>query len=109
LRETTGASVTLLHVADDETEGRAFLTEWADEHGLGDVDLRVESGDVETAIERAARDHTLMIVGATERGLLSRLVHDSLLVDVIDDVETSVLLTERPQTRSLRERLFGRR
>ncbi|SFR93999.1 amino acid/polyamine/organocation transporter, APC superfamily [Halomicrobium zhouii] len=109
LRETTGAAVTLLHVADDETEGRAFLTEWAGEHDLGDAALRVESGDVETAIERAAKDHTLMVVGATERGLLSRLVRDSLLVDVIDDVETSVLLAERPRTRSLRERLFGRR
>jgi nucleotide-binding universal stress UspA family protein len=108
LRETAGAEVTLLYVAEDgdAAGGRAFLTEWAADHGLGDAELLVETGDVETAIEAAATDHTLVVVGATERGLLSRVVGGSLALSVLEDIETPVLLAERPTSRSLRERLF---
>ncbi|MFB1066051.1 amino acid permease [Natrinema sp. H-ect4] len=112
LRSTTGASIDLLHVVDDESEreaGEAFLTEWAADHDIGDAVLTVDtSGDVESAIAREAADETLVIIGATERGLLSRLVRGSLVFDVVDDLECSVLLAERPTKRSLRERLFGR-
>jgi hypothetical protein len=111
LAETTGAEVTLLHVVDDPSErgrGEAFLASWADEHGLGDAELVVDDGgDVEDGICRAADGKTLVIIGATEKGLLSRLVSNSLHLDVIHDVDASVLLTERPSSRSLRERLFG--
>ncbi|WP_225333319.1 amino acid permease [Halomicrobium urmianum] len=109
LRDVTGARVTLLHVADEEPEGRAFLNQWAEDHGLRDATLAVESGDVEAAIEDAASEHTLLILGVTERGLLSRIVRGALFVDVVDDVDASVLLAERPQSRSLTEELFGRR
>ncbi len=112
LRSATGASIDLLHVVDDESErdaGEAFLTEWAADHDIGDAVLTVDtSGDVEAAIAREAADETLVIIGATERGLLSRLVRGSLVYDVVDDLECSVLLAERPTERSLRERLFGR-
>jgi amino acid transporter len=107
LRAEFGSEVTLLHVAEDRESGEAFLTEWADEHGLGDAELRIETGDVEAAIEAAARDATTVIFGATERGLLRRLVSGSLVMDVVDDVDCSVLLAERARKRSLRERLFG--
>ncbi|ELZ94693.1 cationic amino acid transporter [Haloferax sulfurifontis ATCC BAA-897] len=50
LREFCDAEVELLHVADDAAEGERFLREWADERGLGDATLTVETGDVETAI-----------------------------------------------------------
>jgi amino acid transporter len=102
-----GSEVTLLHVAEDRAAGEAFLEEWAAEHDLADAELRVETGDVEAAIERAAEDATTVIFGATERGLLRRLVSGSLVMDVVDDVDCSVLLAERARKRTLRERLFG--
>ncbi|WP_226023103.1 amino acid permease [Halomicrobium salinisoli] len=108
LRDATGAAVTLLHVADDEAEGRDFLSEWAAEHDLDDADLQVATGDVDAAIERVAADHTLVVVGATERGLLSRLVRGSLVIGAVDNLGTSTLLAERPHERTVRERLFGR-
>ncbi|MEZ3166498.1 formate/nitrite transporter family protein [Halorubrum ejinorense] len=111
LAETAGAEVSLLHVVDgaeDRSRGEAFLAAWAEKHGLSDAELVVDDGgDVEAGIARAAADKTLVIIGATEKGLLSRLVSNSLHLDVINDVDASVLLTERPSSRSLRERLFG--
>nr|WP_178916582.1 universal stress protein [Natronomonas gomsonensis] len=111
LRETVGAEVSLLYVAEDgdEEAGRAFLAEWATDHGLADAELLVDTGDVEAAIETAAASRTLVVVGATERGLLSRVVGGSLALSVLEDIETPVLLAERPSSRTLRERLFRRR
>jgi nucleotide-binding universal stress UspA family protein len=107
LRAEHDAEVTLLHVADERRAGKTFLEEWADSHGLSDATLRVETGDVEAAIERAATTHTMVLVGATERGLLSRLARGALVLDVIDDIDCSVLMAERAQERSVLERLFG--
>jgi amino acid transporter/nucleotide-binding universal stress UspA family protein len=107
LQQEYGSDVTLLHVADERAEGEQFLAKWADAHGFGKATLRVETGDVEAAIEGAAVDGSMVIIGATEKGLLSRLVRGSLVLDVVDDVECSVLLAERARKRSLSERLLG--
>ncbi|QLG50911.1 universal stress protein [Natrinema halophilum] len=102
-----GSEITLLNVSDDEAAGTEFLEEWATENGLDDATLRVETGSVNTAIAEAAEDCSMVILGATGRGLLSRMLRGSSVVDVVDQVDCSVIMAERPSRRSLRERLFG--
>lgn len=107
LQNEYGSQISLLHVNDNREAGREFLANWASERGLSEADLRVEGGDVSTAIANAAADCTMVIIGATGRGLLSRLIHGSSVVDAAEDVDRTVLLAERPTHRSIRERLFG--
>ncbi|WP_276254170.1 formate/nitrite transporter family protein [Halomontanus rarus] len=113
LQSTAGSELSLLHIVDDPSRrerGEQFLTEWAADHDLEDATITVDdSGDVERAITREADDHTLVVIGASERGLLSRLVSGSLHFDIVNEVDCSVLLAERPTERTLFERLFGRR
>jgi formate/nitrite transporter FocA (FNT family)/nucleotide-binding universal stress UspA family protein len=112
LNTTVGSEVSLLHVVDGpggRDAGEAFLREWAAEHDLAGATTTVDdSGDVEAAIERAAGDSNMVLLGATERGLLARLVTNSLHLQVVDEVDASVLLAERPSDRSFVDRLIGR-
>jgi amino acid transporter/nucleotide-binding universal stress UspA family protein len=108
LQEEYDSEITLLHVADSPSEGQAFLDEWAMEQGLSDVTLKTQSGDVSDAIVDAAEDASLVIVGASERGLLVRLVQGSPAKQIADRVDCSVLLAEQRQDRSLLTRLLGR-
>jgi amino acid transporter/nucleotide-binding universal stress UspA family protein len=111
LQDAVGVDISLLHIVEsgDEDAGRTFLSEWAEGHQLENAELRIESGDVETVIGELGAEYSLVIIGATERGLLSRIIRGSLVFDTIERLETPVLLTERPSSRSLRERIFGRR
>lgn len=107
LQDEYESQITLLHVADDRETGQQFLEEWATARGLEDVELLVKSGSVENAIEQAAEGCSMVIIGATGRGLLSRVVRGSSVVGAAEDADCSVVLAERPTRRSLRERLFG--
>ncbi|MFB6361458.1 MAG: amino acid permease, partial [Halobacteriales archaeon] len=109
LRDVFESTITLLHVTDDIEAGKEFLEDWAATHGLSDATLRVESGGVDTAVAEAAAECSMVIIGATDRGLLSRLVRGSSVLEVVDQIECSVVLAERPHRRTLRERLFGSR
>ena len=110
LQQSYDSEVSLLHVVDGEGQregAERFLTDWATEHDLESPNLIVDSeGDVESAIAREAAEHSLLLMGATERGLLSRLLRRSLIFDVVNTVDCAVILAERPHERSLRERLF---
>jgi len=112
LKDSIGAEVSLLHVVDSPAEaerGEEFLRAWAEERDLGDAELLIDdSGDVEAAIERAAADKSIVLIGATERGLLSRLLTDSLHLSVINELDCSVAIAERPAGRNVLRRLFGR-
>jgi len=110
LRATAGSEVTLLHVVDSPEErerGETFLSDWAAERGLGDAEFVVDdTGDIERAIAREVEDSTLLVIGATDRGLLSRLVTGSLHLDVVGNVDCSVVLAERSTERGFLRRLF---
>ncbi|WP_408957607.1 amino acid permease [Natrinema sp. 74] len=104
------SDVSLLYVRDDDEsvdEAESFLEAWATDHDLADATRLVEHGDPGTAIERAAADHTIVVIGATEQGLVSRLMGGSLIDDIAETVDCSVLLAQKRHERSLRERLFG--
>ncbi|MFW5928931.1 MAG: universal stress protein, partial [Halobacteriota archaeon] len=111
LHDVLDTEVHLLHVVARESErphAESFLDGWAEKHHLEDAKKEVDtSGDVQGAIKRAAEGHTMVVLGATDKGMLSRLISRALHLEVVEDIDATVVLVERPRERSLRERLFG--
>jgi len=108
-----GSEVTLLNVTDDpgaQASHEEQLAAWAEGHGLGDAARVVDvAEEVDDAIAKRAKDHTLLMLGATEEGLLSRLTGDIGALSVVEEVDCSVILAETAYERSFVERLFGAR
>ncbi|MEF8771370.1 amino acid permease [Halodesulfurarchaeum sp.] len=102
------STVTLFHVAEDQDEGEKFLESWAERHDLGTANLQVVTGGVEEQIKAAAKDATLIVIGSTKRGVLSRLVRESFIGGILEGVESSVLLAEKREERTIKERLLGK-
>jgi amino acid transporter/nucleotide-binding universal stress UspA family protein len=105
------STVTFMHVVGDEierSEGEQFLGSWAEDHDFGDAQLDIVVGDnpYET-IREHADEHTMLIVGATERGLIDRLTNSGDFSRLVNDAPISVMLAEKAHDRSLRQRLFG--
>jgi len=69
---------------------------------IGDVKTLAKAGSVLHLIV-----YGLLILGATEQGLLTRLTRGTGPLEVIRDLQTSVLLVEKAHDRSFTERLFG--
>jgi len=112
LQAVHDASITLMRIVEpgeDEDRVAETLRNWAIDNGLEEATQVVETGDVEAAIERGAGDHTMILVGATERGLLSRSITGTLHYDVISETGRTVIMAERPSGRGFLERLFKRR
>ena len=110
-RDVFGSEIGILHIVDDPDDrasGMGFLADWAETNGLPDAQLLVEADvPVTDAIVDTAAGYDLVVMGATGRGLFSRLVRGDVVEDVADRVACSVLLAERPGSRGLSERLFG--
>ncbi len=107
LREEFNTDISLFHAADSRSQARTFLETWATDHDLEDADLRPAEGPVEPAIASAAEHATLLVIGAAGRGVISRLARGSLVLDILDDVDCSVLIAEKRHETTLRERIFG--
>lgn len=110
LRAERGVDPTLLHVVEEgaEAAGRDFLSAWAQEQDLAAADQLVAAGDPREVICRLGERYSLVVLGASERGLVSRIVHGSPALEAVESLDVPVLLAERPGSRSLWERLFGR-
>ena len=108
-----GSEITLLNVTDDpekRTTQAEKLAAWANEHGLENAPRIVDvSSSVDVVIAARAQEHSLLILGATEQGLLSRLTGDLGALAVVEEVDCSVILAETAHDRSFTERLFGTR
>ena len=105
------AKVTLMHVVDSEEDvegGESFLKRWAEEHEFDAATLEVVvAEDPYEEIRKQAVDHTMLIVGATERGLVERLTGGGDFSQLVDDVPISVMLAEKAHDRPLMQRVFG--
>ncbi|MFW5965195.1 MAG: amino acid permease [Halodesulfurarchaeum sp.] len=109
-RDLRATSVTLLNVTEkgEQETGEAFLAEWASEVGLEDATRRVETGEPIDVIKSIAPEYSLIVVGASERGLLSRIIRGTPATEILETLDVPVVLAERPSKRSIFERLFGR-
>ncbi|MFW5965556.1 MAG: formate/nitrite transporter family protein [Halodesulfurarchaeum sp.] len=108
LRSIYDASITLLTVVEDEEERKRAETElenWAIDHDLDGESFLIETGSIEEAIGRGTAEHTMVLVGASEEGLLDRLVSDTLYLDSISDSDRTIVLAERASERTLLAKL----
>ena len=91
----------------DRETGTEFLEDWSQKQGIEADFVVTASGNVEEAIEKEAEKHTLVIMGASERGLFERLIQGTVVEEVVEDLDCSVIIAEKNRKRTLLEKIFG--
>ena len=91
LAEQVDGSITLLHVTEQsESDVQADLRQLASKYE--NVDIVIQSGPVAEGIIEAAKDHDIVIMGASERSRGANVIFGSVVDKVIEHVPTNIFV-----------------
>ncbi len=112
LQNTWGAAVTLLHLVKTKEEmdkGRQILEEFSDRYRLKARRIIKTRENFTAGILEESKFHNLIIVGGSRVGIFSRMFSRTIPDKVVEQAESSVLITHRHGTLPFMTRFFGSR